>query len=100
MGTKEYRQKDRARRSQEKVLVVALNPDWVRLLADLFSPCLGFFFFFKYLFIFGCTGSFLLHIGFLLFSCRAWASHCGGFSCCRAWALGPGSVVVACGLSS
>ena len=31
----------------------------------------------------------------------AWASHCGGFSCCRAWALGArASVVVARGLSS
>ena len=31
----------------------------------------------------------------------AWASHCGGFSCCGAWALGAGaSVVVARGLSS
>ena len=30
-----------------------------------------------------------------------WASHCGGFSCCRARALGhTGSVVVACGLYS
>ena len=28
--------------------------------------------------------------------CGAWASHCGGFSCCRAWALGmQASVVVA-----
>ena len=34
-------------------------------------------------------------------SCGAWASHCGGFSCCRAWALGArASVVVARGLSS
>ena len=33
--------------------------------------------------------------------CGVWASHCSGFSCCRAWALGvPASVVVACGLSS
>ena len=33
--------------------------------------------------------------------CGAWASHCGGFSCCGAWALGArASVVVACGLSS
>ena len=31
----------------------------------------------------------------------AWASHCGGFSCCGARALGAGpSVVVAHGLSS
>ena len=28
-----------------------------------------------------------------------WASHCSGFSCCGAWALGMrASVVVACGL--
>ena len=37
----------------------------------------------------------------LLFCCGARASHCGGFSCCRAWALGtPASVVVAHRLSS
>ena len=42
----------------------------------------------------------------LLSSCSAWASHCGGFSCCRAQALGArasvvsthGSVVVVYGL--
>ena len=34
-------------------------------------------------------------------SCGARASHCGGFSCCGAQALGArDSVVVACGLSS
>ena len=33
--------------------------------------------------------------------CGALASHCGGFSCCGARALGTwASVVVACGLSS
>ena len=33
--------------------------------------------------------------------CGAWASHCGGFSRCGAWALGArASVVVARGLSS
>ena len=33
--------------------------------------------------------------------CGAWASHCGGFSCCGARALGTrASVVVVCGLSS
>ena len=33
--------------------------------------------------------------------CGSRASHCGGFSCCRVWALGArASVVVACGLSS
>ena len=61
-----------------------------------------------YLFIFGCTGSSLLHVGFLelrlvgaTLHCGARASHCRGFSCCRAWALGAqASVVVAHGLSS
>ena len=34
-------------------------------------------------------------------SCGAWASHCGGFSRCRAWALGGWiSVAVAHGLGS
>ena len=46
-------------------------------------------------FIFGCTKSSLLPEAFsscseqgLLASCRVQASHCGGFSCCRPWALG------------
>ena len=64
------------------------------------------FFFFK--FIFGFIGSSLLHMGFLqlrragaTLRCGARASHCGGFSCCGAWALGAwASVVVARGLSS
>ena len=69
-----------------------------------------FFFFFKciYLFIFGCVRSSLLHTGFLWLKrvgatlrCGAQASHCSGFSCCRAWALGTrASVVMAHGLSS
>ena len=69
------------------------------------------FLFFKiylFLFIFGCTGSLLLCVGFLQLQqvgatlhCGAWASHCGGFSCCGARALGAwASVVVARGLSS
>ena len=52
-----------------------------------------------FLFIFGCAGSSLLCRLFLccckplaaaqlLSSCSAWASHCGGFLCCRAWLLG------------
>ena len=37
----------------------------------------------------------------LLSSCGVWASHCGGFSCCRAWALEYTALVVAaCGLRS
>ena len=61
-----------------------------------------------YLFIFGCVGSSLLRTGFLqlrragaTLRCGARASHCGGFSCCGARALGAwASVVVAQGLSS
>ena len=60
------------------------------------------------LFIFGFIGSSLLHVGFLSLQlvgatlrCGARASHCGGFSCCGAQALGArASVVVAHGLSS
>ena len=81
--------------------------------AELFCMDLGcsessvlFFFFinlFTYLFIFGRTGSSLLHAGFLqlrqagaTLPCGARASHCGGFSCCKARALGvQASVVVA-----
>ena len=61
-----------------------------------------------YLFIFGCVGSLLLCAGFVQLQragatlrCGAWASHCSGFSCCGARALGVrASVVVACGLNS
>ena len=64
--------------------------------------------FFKILFIFGCVGSLLPHTGFLqlrrvgaTLRCGAQASHCGGFSCCGARALGVrASVVVAHGLCS
>ena len=67
----------------------------------------------NFLFIFGSTGSSLLRGLFsssgeqgLLSSCSGQASHCGGFSCCGAWAQGTwasaavahGSVVVAPGL--
>ena len=63
---------------------------------------------FIYLFIFGCRGSLLLCVGFpqlqrtgATLRCSARASHCCGFSCCRARTLGTqASVVVACGLSS
>ena len=87
----------------------------IRSLSPLY-PCLweGVYLFFKilfikfYLFIFGCVGSSLLLAGFLwlwragaTLRCAAWASHCGGFSCCRAQVLGArASVVVVHGLSS
>ena len=35
----------------------------------------------------------------LLSSSKVWASHCHGFSCCRAQALGVQASVVACGLN-
>ena len=48
---------------------------------------------FIYLFIFGCVGSLLLHVGFLqlrqagaTLGCGVQPSHCGGFSRCAAWA--------------
>ena len=56
-------------------------------------PC-SFFLNFIYLFtfIFGCAGSSLLLFSCgeqgLLSSCSSKASHCGGFSCHGAWALG------------
>ena len=56
----------------------------------------------------GCIGSSLPHVDFLqlwragaTLLCGAQASHCGGFFCCGARALGvQASVVVARGLSS
>ena len=58
------------------------------------------------MFIFGCVGSLLLRTGFLYLRragatlrCGSQASHCSGFSCCGAQALGTrASVVVARGL--
>ena len=65
------------------------------------------FFFFFNLFSFDCIGSSLLQTDFLwlrragaILRCGVWASHCGGFSCCGARAVGArASVVVAHGLS-
>ena len=61
----------------------------------LFFPFYFFFNKFIYLFIFGCVGSSLLRAGFLwlwqagvTLSCGERPSHCGGFSCCGARALG------------
>ena len=56
-----------------------------------------------FFFFFGCVGSSLLHTGFLqlrrvraTLHCGTQASHCSGFSCCGAGALGArASVVVA-----
>ena len=65
------------------------------------------FFFFTFYFIFGCAGSSLIRMGFLSLQhagptlhCGAQVSHCSGFSCCGAQALGAWpSVVVSCRLS-
>ena len=53
------------------------------------------------LFILGCVGFSLLHVGFLwlrraraTLHCSVWASPCGGFSCCGAQALGAWASVV------
>ena len=71
------------------------------LILQPFPMCTFYFFL-----IFGCAGSSLLcglfsscsEWGLLSRSC-AWASHCGGFSCCGAQALGQeGFAVVASGL--
>ena len=76
------------------------------------EPLFSFLFFINLflfiLFSFGCVGSSWLCEGFLqlwragaTLCCSARASHCGGFSCCRARALGTRAlVVVARGLSS
>ena len=59
-----------------------------------FFYCFSFFWKIIYSFIFGCGRSSLLWAGFLwlhragaTLCCSAWASHCCGFSCCRAQAL-------------
>ena len=56
---------------------------------------------FMHLFVFGCAGSSLSRGLYsscleqeLLARCLARASHCGGFSYCRAWALGARASVV------
>ena len=65
------------------------------------------FYNFIYLFICGCAGSSLLRLFLsgggrrLLSAHSVRTSHCGGFSCCGAWALGPvGSEVTVPGLQS
>ena len=72
------------------------------------KQCMSLYFF-SLIFIFGCTGSSLLYMGFLQlhgewglpFSYSAWVSHHSGFSCCGGRLQGPGaSAVAVCMLSS
>ena len=78
----------------------------VQFFLFLFFICFIYFYFFN-LFL-AVVGSSLLCVGFLqlwragaTLRCGVWASHCGGFSCCGARALGAwASVVVARGLQS
>ena len=53
-----------------------------------------FFFFFLAVLAFGCFACGFLWVGSTLPS-SARASHCGDFSCCRAWALGTRAPVAA-----
>ena len=55
------------------------------------------FFYFKYLYFFKFSYFSYLFLGVLGLHCGAWASHCGGFSCCGARALGTRDSVVAAG---
>ena len=69
---------------------------YIKLLSVLSGSCHCLSFFFFFLQIFGCAGSSLLSGLFsscgkqgLCYSCGVQVSHCSGFSCCGAWALGP-----------
>ena len=92
---------------QKNKLVKILQQD-EQVVSSLPEQLLFYFLIKFYLFVFRCIGSSLLRAGFLqlwqagaTLRCSAQASHCGGFSCCRAQALGArASVVVARGLSS
>ena len=73
---------------KEMVLELTPGPDENIKIFNLYLVTLPLFFF-------DCAGSFFLHISFLFLQgagatlcCGTLASHCGGFSCCRAWALG------------
>ena len=82
----------------QKCLQRLLNVLWLAKLPPISPPHEVVIFLkniFIYFFIFGCVGSVLL--GGLFFSGSKWglfsrcstqASHCGGFSCCWAWAPG------------
>ena len=71
------------------------------LVLFLFIIHLFIYFCLCWVFIAVCVFSLQLRRAGTTLRCGEWASHCGGFSCCGAWALGAwASVVVARGLSS
>ena len=82
---------------------VLRNP-LVRMMTFFFFLIYLLYLFFKFLAVLGlrcCAQAFCSCDERGLLCCSERASHCGGFSCCGAPALGPrASVVVACGLSS
>ena len=76
---------------------------WLRLHISFFFFLVIFIFLFLAALGLRCCARALSSCGELgaTLRCSAWASHCGGFSCCGARALGAwASVVVARGLSS
>ena len=85
-----------------------LDNVFAHLIGLLYSVNITMFILFIYLFLAalglhccGRAGFFLVVQAGATLRCGAWASHCGGFSCCRARALGVrASAVVARGLSS
>ena len=55
----------------------------------------NFFVYFWLYWVFSAVhGVYLVAAMGLLSSCGVWVSHCGGFSCCRAWALDVQNLVV------
>ena len=90
-----------------------VNKNIMKSLQTIFYYVVFVFYLFKksfwhiYSFIYGCSGSLLLHEASTVvwhagatLCCNAWASHCGSFSCCGTWALGARALaVVAHGLS-
>ena len=83
----------------ENERVIEPRPVWSWSLAKIFDewtdPIYGLFYFFlifkNSVFIFGCAESSLLYV-WAFSSCGARTSHCGGFSCFRAWTLGRSSL--------
>ena len=84
----------------EIFLSPSLPPSFPPSLPSFLPPFLSFYFWLCWVIV-AVRGLSLVAASGATLRCSAWASHCGGFSCCRAQALGTqASVVVACGISS